>query len=141
MSLAQYYSGKSILLTGATGFLGKVVLEKICRSLPVIKKIYLSISSKENSSGSEYQRFKQEILESQIFDRLKLEIGLKNFSKLIKDKLVPIPLDLMRYGLNLTDKTRNELTQNLNIIINCAATVDLDAKLDTAVRVNVTGPL
>ena len=47
----------------------------------------------------------------------------------------------MRYGLNLTDKTRNELTQNLNIIINCAATIDLDVKLDTAVRVNVTGPL
>lgn len=27
------------------------------------------------------------------------------------------------------------------MIINCAATVDLDAKLDTAIRVNVTGPL
>jgi len=47
----------------------------------------------------------------------------------------------MRHGLNLTDKSRNELTQNLNIIINCAATVDLQAKLDTAIRVNVTGPL
>ena len=29
--------------------IGKVVLEKICRSLPVINKIYLSISSKVSS--------------------------------------------------------------------------------------------
>ena len=47
----------------------------------------------------------------------------------------------MRSDLNLNEKTRSELVQNLNIIINCAATVDLNAKLDTAIRVNVTGPL
>ncbi len=34
-------------------------------------------------------------MDSQIFDRLKLELGLKNFNKLIKEKLAPIPLDLV----------------------------------------------
>ena len=43
MSLKEFYQGKTILLTGATGFLGKVILEKICRSLPVVKTIYLSV--------------------------------------------------------------------------------------------------
>lgn len=43
--------------------------------------------------------------------------------------------------MNLSQKLREEITQNLNIIINSAATIELDAKLDTAVRVNVTGPL
>ena len=33
------------------------------------------------------------------------------------------------------------MSQNLNIVINCAATVDLQEQLDTAIRVNVTGPL
>ena len=41
--LTDYYAGKTILLTGATGFLGKVVLEKVLRSLPVVKTIYLAI--------------------------------------------------------------------------------------------------
>ena len=37
------------------------------------------------------------MLDSQIFDRLKLELGLKNFNKLSKTKLIPIPLDLVSY--------------------------------------------
>ena len=41
--LTDYYTGKTILLTGATGFLGKVILEKVLRSLPVVKTIYLAI--------------------------------------------------------------------------------------------------
>ena len=44
MSLAELYAGKTILLTGATGFLGKVVLEKICRSLPTVKTIYVGVT-------------------------------------------------------------------------------------------------
>ena len=31
--------------------------------------------------------------------------------------------------------------QGLNIVINCAATIDMKTSVDMAVRVNVTGPL
>jgi len=34
MKMKQYYSGKRLLVTGTTGFLGKVLLEKILYSLP-----------------------------------------------------------------------------------------------------------
>ena len=58
----EFYSDKTILLTGGTGFLGipltqfhiflgKVVLEKILRSLPTIKKIYLAITPKVSLLG------------------------------------------------------------------------------------------
>ena len=60
MNVTDYYSGKIILLTGCTGFLGithlwhnllgKVVLEKMLRSLPKIKKIYLLIRPKVMTS-------------------------------------------------------------------------------------------
>ena len=43
MNLTEFYQDKTILLIGATGFLGKVILEKICRSLPTVKKVYLSV--------------------------------------------------------------------------------------------------
>ena len=52
----DFYIGKTILLTGATGFLGKsnsditclgkVVLEKLLRSLPTVQMIYLSVTPK-----------------------------------------------------------------------------------------------
>ena len=57
-NLNEFYSGKTILLTGATGFLGKVVLEKICRSLPVVKCIYVAVTPKvSNSNGAEMSLF------------------------------------------------------------------------------------
>lgn len=47
----------------------------------------------------------------------------------------------MREDLGLNPKQRAELTQTLNIVINCAANIELDEKLDISVKVNVTGPL
>jgi hypothetical protein len=54
--IEQFYSGKSLLITGCTGFvgksplfnvyIGKVLLEKVLRSLPSVKTIYVGISSK-----------------------------------------------------------------------------------------------
>ena len=49
----------------------------------------------DGGSNAEYMRFKQEIIESQVFDRLKFELGMKNFTKLVREKLIPIPLDLV----------------------------------------------
>lgn len=57
MSLKSYYQGKAILLTGTTGFLGKVLLEKFLYSLPDIGVIYVLIRSKKGSSLIE--RFKK----------------------------------------------------------------------------------
>ena len=34
MSIVNFYTNKSILLTGVTGFLGKVIFEKLLRSAP-----------------------------------------------------------------------------------------------------------
>jgi hypothetical protein len=60
--IEQFYSGKSLLITGCTGFvgkspifneyLGKVLLEKVLRSLPSIKTIYVGISSKVSGHPS-----------------------------------------------------------------------------------------
>lgn len=87
--------------------LGKVVLEKILRSLPVVKTIYLAITPKVsghvtnsmswqiNEPNSEFSRFQQEIMESQIFDRLKQQLGFKDFNKLMKEKVKTLPMNLV----------------------------------------------
>jgi len=43
IDIPKFYDQKTVLLTGATGFVGKVVLEKIMRSCPNFKRIYLMI--------------------------------------------------------------------------------------------------
>ena len=45
----------------------------------------------------------------------------------------------MRVDLGIPPEVKTELIQNVNIVINCAASVELDTELDRAVRINVTG--
>ena len=49
-SVSEWYSGKRVLVTGATGFMGKVLLEKLLRSCQNISTIYLLIRPKREKS-------------------------------------------------------------------------------------------
>lgn len=43
----EFYRDATIFLTGGTGFMGKMVIEKLSRSCPHIKHIYLLIRNKK----------------------------------------------------------------------------------------------
>lgn len=65
MDVKDFYKGKTILLSGTTGFVGKVILEKILRSLTDIKRIYVMVRPKKTATIG--QRLESEILSSEIF--------------------------------------------------------------------------
>lgn len=44
--MADFYRDRSVLITGATGFMGKVLVEKLLRSCPGLSKIYLLMRPK-----------------------------------------------------------------------------------------------
>lgn len=133
----SFYDGKCVLITGCTGFVGKVILEKILFSLPQVQRIYTFIRTKKGSSI--HERFQREIIESPCFDRLR---GLRiDFDTWVKEKVVPINGDLVKKGLGLSKEDRNELIENLDIIINSAASVDFNLRLDQALQVNTIGSL
>jgi len=48
--IVDYYAEKSIFVTGGTGFLGKVLIEKLLRSCPDIKKIYVLVRHKKGNT-------------------------------------------------------------------------------------------
>jgi alcohol-forming fatty acyl-CoA reductase len=45
-SIAEFYGGKNILITGATGFMGKVMVEKLLRDCEHVKCIYVLVRMK-----------------------------------------------------------------------------------------------
>lgn len=46
--IRDYFRGKNLLVTGATGFCGKVLVEKLLRSCEGVGKIYVLIRKKKN---------------------------------------------------------------------------------------------
>ena len=56
-TLEEFYAGSGILVTGATGFVGIGLLEKLMRVCPRITAIYILIRPKTNETIK--QRFKK----------------------------------------------------------------------------------
>lgn len=66
-SLREFYAGKDIFITGATGFLGVCLLEKILRTIPDHGDIYLLMRPKK---GKEIAERLEEIKKNSVFQRL-----------------------------------------------------------------------
>lgn len=47
--IANFYRGRSVFITGATGFMGKVLVEKLLRSCPGITNIYCLMRPKKGN--------------------------------------------------------------------------------------------
>lgn len=70
--IQQFYTKTNILITGGTGFLGKVLLNKILSSCPGIENIYLLVRSKR---GKDVQTRVEEIFEDSV--RFKIKVWKK----------------------------------------------------------------
>jgi thioester reductase-like protein len=77
-----------------------------------------------------YDRYKKEIKDSAVFDRLKTRLGMKRFRSTLKRKIKLVAMDLAKPDLGLTPEAREALIRNINVIINCAGTTDFDMRLD-----------
>jgi len=47
-TVAEYYEGKNLFITGGTGFIGKVLIEKLLRSCPKVGKLFILIRPKRS---------------------------------------------------------------------------------------------
>lgn len=51
--VTKWYNGKTIFITGGTGFMGKVLIEKILYSCPTIKRVYVLLRNKKGKTPSQ----------------------------------------------------------------------------------------
>jgi HAD superfamily hydrolase (TIGR01490 family) len=134
--IAEALRGKTILVTGSTGFLGKSLVEKCLRSIPDIARINLAIRSSARRPASE--RLEREVLSSPAFKRLKEELGEEKFAALAAAKLAVVEIDLGRDGLGLNDAAREQL-RSCDVVIHSAAAVEFDNPADLSAQTNLLG--
>ncbi|XP_076259562.1 putative fatty acyl-CoA reductase CG8306 isoform X1 [Rhynchophorus ferrugineus] len=128
MLVNDWYKDRNIFITGGTGFIGKVLIEKLLRSCPNVGNIYLLIRGKK---GKGLQERLEEMLSGPLFDLLK-ETNPKALNK-----IVPISGDITKKGLGLSDEDRQLLIERINVIFNVAASVRFDDCLEQAILINV----
>jgi len=46
LNVKEFWKGRNLLITGSTGFLAKVIVEKLLRTCPDIDKIYVMVRPK-----------------------------------------------------------------------------------------------
>lgn len=52
-SIAEFLSGKNVFITGSTGFLGTVLIERLLSATPEIGKIFILIRGKNGKTAEE----------------------------------------------------------------------------------------
>ncbi|XP_069685499.1 fatty acyl-CoA reductase wat-like isoform X2 [Periplaneta americana] len=129
-AIQSSFRGAAVFVTGGTGFLGKLLLEKLLRSCPGIKTIFILVRPKKGKTEKERL---SELFDEVLFERMKA--ACPEYAS--KVKLVPGDCGLPELGLSVEDSEL--LCQEVNYIFHIAATVRFDEKLKSAVHINVRG--
>ncbi|KAG8371186.1 hypothetical protein BUALT_Bualt13G0060800 [Buddleja alternifolia] len=137
--IVQHFEGKTIFITGATGFLAKVLVEKILRVQPNVKKLFLLIRA-SNVRSSE-QRFHKEVVDTELFQVLRNKWG-ENLTSFLSSKVVPISGDVCHENLGIINtELRDAMWKDIDFIVNSAATTRFDERYDVAMDINTFGAL
>ncbi|KAK9872040.1 hypothetical protein WA026_015290 [Henosepilachna vigintioctopunctata] len=126
--IAAMFENATILLTGGTGYIGKMFLEKLLRSCPKLRMVYLLLRPKK---GKDVEKRFQEI-----FDGPNM-VPLKLANQKYLDKVSIINGDCVSPYLGLDDQDKQKIINETTFVIHCAATVRFDEKLKQAAYINV----
>jgi fatty acyl-CoA reductase len=119
-----------VFLTGATGFMGKVLMEKLLRSCPSLSCIFILVRPKK---GKDPSARVQELLECRLFDSLRK--NQPGFEK----KVLPVVGDILEPALGISEEDLATLCDKVSVVFHSAATVKFDEELKLSVQMNVVG--
>ena len=128
--IARFYEGKTVFITGGTGFMGKVLIEKLLRSCPMLKKIFLLVRPKKDVPAEE--RLAQ-ILDPRLFARV------AECNPYYAELITIMPGNLTDENLGLSEDHLRVIQDEVNIVFHCAATVSFNEHLRDAFNLNVVG--
>ena len=137
LSILRSFAGRRVLLTGASGFVGKVWLAMILHRVPTVGKIWVLLRKKALRPAID--RFEKMVASSPVFRPLH-ELHGPRMAEFIASRIEVVEGDVSLPGLGIEDPALAErLHRDIDLIFNCAGLVDFDPDLREAVSANVDG--
>ena len=137
--IVESLSGKRVAITGATGFLGTALTERLLRCVPDCELVLVVRPGRRGAAA----RVQRDVLRNDAFDRLREQCNQSDAEETYDDmtgrRVQALAGDVSVDGLGLDDSGR-ALLAGCDIVIHSAATVNFDSALDDAVEVNLLGP-
>jgi len=127
-AIVEFYKRKTIFITGATGFIGKQLVEKLVRSCPDFEHIYLLVRPKR---GHAVQERVKELLASPIFNTA------REMHPNFEEKITALQGDILDPNFGLSASDESILIEQCQIIFHSAATVRFHEPLRLAMQMNV----
>ncbi len=136
LDVSAALAGKTLLVTGATGFVGKVALSLLLERYPDVGRVFVHL--RPGTGGSAEARFFEKVAPARPFDPLRARHG-DGFDAFVREKCVPVGGDVSDPLLGISEPDLARLS-GLDAVVNCAGLVDFDPPLELALGVNVHGP-
>lgn len=141
IDVAETFRENEILLTGSSGFLGKVVLGLLLDRYPDFKHLHVLMRGSQSLGAQE--RFEREVLGSPALKPVLEKASRRGNSEGIGPRLVERitvwPGDVALPSLGLAPAEVAGLAGRVSLIINCAGRVDFFPPLDDSLSSNVDG--
>ncbi|KOB73849.1 putative fatty acyl-CoA reductase, partial [Operophtera brumata] len=130
ISVREFYKGRCILVTGGTGFMGKVLLEKMLYSIPDIGNIFIIMRPKKGKSAAQRLEDMQRL---PLFDRI------RNERPSSLNKLKILQGDILLEDFGISSSKMEKLSTEISVVFHFAATLRLEAPLRDNVNMNTSG--
>ncbi|MEL7447876.1 MAG: SDR family oxidoreductase [Pseudomonadota bacterium] len=133
--IADSLAGKHIVVIGATGFLGKVLVEALLREAPDLAKLTLLVRA-GHKGEQPTMRIARELLATPLFRQLRDAIGETDFNERTA-RIEAVAADINQPRLGLDALRYQSLAESADLIINSAASVNFREALDKAMLTNM----
>ena len=157
LSVYDAFAGRTVFLTGATGFVGSLVLEQLLRTCPDIRKIFVLVRQKRGVLPQ--QRIQQLLFVNPLFRLLGSTLSSDNTQQMelvsctkqldeqlqsdtsvsfqaLATKVEAIPGDLTLPGFGIADADVHKLQAETEIVIHAAASISFDDHVHDAITHN-----